>query len=137
MNDSVLLIDDDRELCTLLREFLQLEGFSSRGQFSFDAIVKGQYNARQNPEIRVEFSLDNGRLSNDLLKNPVKDVSLQAVFTNGKYRNNRSSTFRLDQFKGYFNRELLEMTAEVKNFEEPEVKFYLDGVLPLESAYGL
>jgi hypothetical protein len=115
----------------------QLEGFSSKGQFSFDAIVKGQYNARQNPEIRVAFSLDNGRLSSDLLKNPIKDVSLQAVFTNGKYRNNSSSTFRLDQFKGYFNRELLEMTAEVKNFEEPEIKFYLDGVLPLESAYGL
>ncbi|GAB5451982.1 MAG: response regulator transcription factor [Halioglobus sp.] len=51
MNDSVLIIDDDRELCTLLREFLQLEGFSSSAihdgseaiahcrNHSYDAIV--------------------------------------------------------------------------------------------------
>ncbi|MCR9100882.1 MAG: AsmA family protein [bacterium] len=115
----------------------QLEGFSSKGRFAFDAIVKGQYNKQQQPEVRVEFSLEDGRLSSDLLEQPLKDVSLQAVFTNGKYRNAKSSVFRLDQFKGYFNRELIEMTAEVSNFEEPDIRFFLNGVLPLESAYGL
>lgn len=115
----------------------QLEGFSSKGRFAFDAIVKGQYNKQQQPEVRVEFSLEDGRLSSDLLEQPLKDVSLQAVFTNGKYRNAKSSVFRLDQFKGYFNRELIEMTAEVRNFEEPDIRFFLNGVLPLESAYGL
>lgn len=29
MSDSILIIDDDRELCTLLAEFLSLEGFST------------------------------------------------------------------------------------------------------------
>ncbi len=115
----------------------QLEGFSSKGRFAFDAIVKGQYNKQQQPEVRVEFSLEDGRLSRDLLEQPLKDVSLQAVFTNGKYRNAKSSVFRLDQFKGYFNRELIEMTAEVSNFDEPDIRFFLNGVLPLESAYGL
>ncbi|MEQ8706977.1 MAG: AsmA family protein [Phaeodactylibacter sp.] len=115
----------------------QLEGFSSKGRFAFDAIVKGQYNAQQQPEVRVEFGLEEGTLQSSLLEKPLKDVSLQAVFTNGKYRNSQSSVFRLDQFKAYFNRELIELTAEVLNFDDPEVKFYLDGVLPLESAYGL
>ncbi len=51
MHDSILIIDDDRELCTLLQEFLQLEGFNSNAihdgseaiahcrNHSYDAIV--------------------------------------------------------------------------------------------------
>lgn len=114
-----------------------LEGFSSDGQFAFNAIVKGQANARQNPEVRVEFSLDEGRLKSDLLENPLKDVSFNAVFTNGKYRDATSSSFTVERFKGYFNRELVEMRLHVSNLEDPSLDFNLDGVLPLQSAYGL
>ncbi len=114
-----------------------LEGFSSDGAFAFNAIVKGQSNDRQSPEVRVEFSLEDGRLKSDLLENPLKDVSFNAVFTNGKYRDATSSEFTIEQFKGYFNRELIEMRMNVSNFEDPSLDFILDGVLPLQSAYGL
>ncbi|MCB9297919.1 MAG: hypothetical protein H6559_33065 [Lewinellaceae bacterium] len=40
-------------------------------------------------------------------------MSFNAVFTNGKYRDNSSSVFTLESFKGYFNRELVEMRLEV------------------------
>ncbi|NRA51977.1 MAG: AsmA family protein [Phaeodactylibacter sp.] len=115
----------------------ELKGLSSKGRFAFNAMLKGQYNKKQSPEIRVEFSLEDGGLEIDLLEKPLKDVSLEAVFTNGKYRNAKSSSFRLEQFKGYFNRELIELKAEIENFDDPEIDFFVDGVLPLESAYGL
>lgn len=117
--------------------FKGLEGFSSSGKFAFNAMAKGQYNQKQNPEIRVEFGLEDGVLSGPQLATPLKDVRFNAIFSNGKFRNNSSSTFTLENFTAYFNRELIEMRLQVANFGNPQVDFYLDGVLPLASAYGL
>jgi hypothetical protein len=114
-----------------------LEGLESSGRFAFNAIVKGQANERQNPEFRVEFSLDEGRLMSDQLEKPLRDVSFNAIFTNGKYHDNSSSVFTLERFKAYFNRELIEMRMRVANLDDPKIEFFLDGVLPLETAYGL
>jgi len=114
-----------------------LQGLESSGRFSLNGLVKGQYNDKQNPEVRVEFSLDDGRLSSPLLEKPLKDVSFNAVFTNGKYRDNSSSSFTLEKFKAYFNRELVEMRLRLSNFDDPQIDFLLDGVFPLNSAYGL
>lgn len=114
-----------------------LRDFSSSGKFVFNALVKGQYNKQQSPELRVEFGLQEGSLSSPRLNDPLKDVSFNAVFTNGKFRDNSSSVFTLESFKGYFNRELIEMRLEVANFDEPVIDFFLDGVAPMESVYGL
>lgn len=114
-----------------------LQDFSSSGKFVFNALVKGQYNKQQNPELRVEFGLQDGRLTSPRLDGPLKDVSFNAVFTNGKFRDNSSSVFTLESFKGYFNRELIEMRLEVANFDEPAIDFSLDGVIPMASVYGL
>ncbi len=114
-----------------------LQDFSSTGKFNFNALVKGQYNQRQSPEVRVEFGLQDGRLSSPRLDNPLKDVSFNAVFTNGKFRDNSSSVFTLENFKGYFNRELVEMRLEVANFDDPAIDFSMDGVVPLESVYKM
>lgn len=119
-------------------EFMKnLEGFTSTGKFGFNAFIKGQYNQKQSPEIRVEFGLQDGKLSNPKLTDPLKDVSFNAVFSNGKFRDNSSSTFTLENFKAYFNRELVEMRLEVANFDDPRIDFYLDGVVPMASAYGM
>jgi hypothetical protein len=114
-----------------------LQGLESTGRFTFNALVKGQYNKQQNPELRVEFSLDEGRLSSPQLEKPLKDVSFNAVFTNGKFRDNSSSSFTIEQFKAYFNRELIELRLQLLNFDDPSIDFFLDGVIPLNSAYGL
>jgi hypothetical protein len=51
-------------LALLPKEYGQeMEAFSSKGKFEFNAFAKGQYNDRQNPEIRAEFSLQDGQLT--------------------------------------------------------------------------
>jgi hypothetical protein len=119
-------------------EYLEsFQDVESTGKFTFNGLVKGQYNEKQNPELRVELSLDNGRLSTPQLENPLKDVSFNAVFSNGKYRDNSSSAFTIEKFKGYFNRELVEMRLRVSDFDDPTIDFFLDGVIPLSEAYPL
>lgn len=119
-------------------EYLEsFEGLTTSGQFALTGLVKGQYNQKQNPEIRLELSMEDGKLASDALESPLKDVRFSAVFTNGKYRDNSSSSFTISDFRGYFDRELVEMRLRASNFDNPEIDFFLDGVVPLKTTYGL
>ncbi|HMQ48344.1 MAG TPA: hypothetical protein PKA00_12910 [Saprospiraceae bacterium] len=111
--------------------------FNSTGNFQFNVFIKGQSNAKQNPEIRAEFSLDDGAISSPLLQDPLKDVRFKALFSNGKFRDNSSSMFKIEDFRGFFNRERIEMRLAVDNLDDPQIDFFLDGALPLNAVYGL
>jgi hypothetical protein len=120
----------------LPQEYLSYLGdFSSSGQFSFHAGIKGESSERENPEIRAELKLEDGRLKSPRLTNDLKDVSFTAVFTNGRNHNNGSSVFEIENLKGYFNRELIEFMLRVENFDDPGINFLLDGTVPISAVY--
>lgn len=122
----------------LPQEYLDyVSDFSSQGTFYFKALVDGRMDERQSPAINVEFGLNNGRISSAKLNNPFKDVQLKATFTNGAYRSNRSSVFEIENLKGYFERQLIELRLRLENLDDPSLNFSLDGALPLASVYGL
>lgn len=111
--------------------------FDSKGDFYFKSTIKGLQTKYSDPAISVEFGLEDGRLSSEKLGSAVKDVSFTANFTNGKQRNNQNSSFEINDFKGYFNRELFEGQLRISNLDNPLIDLKLDGVLPMESIYGL
>ena len=114
-----------------------IEDFDSKGTFFFNSTIKGPQTKNSNPAVRVEFGLEEGKINSEKLGSSLKDVSFTAVFTNGKQRNNRNSSFEISDFKGYFNRELLEGGLRVSNLDDPLIDFNLDGTIPLESVYGM
>ena len=111
--------------------------FKSKGTFLFSASIKGQKNDRQNPSIKARFGLKNGKISSKKLSNSLKDVTFTALFNNGKNQDDKSSSFSISDFKGYFNRELIASDLKISNFDDPLVDFSFDGTLPLASVYGL
>jgi len=111
--------------------------FTSTGKFTVEATLKGESSERKNPEIRAELRLQDGKISNPKMDGTLKDVSFLASFDNGQYHNNRSTTLKIDKFKGYFNRELLEFDLQVDNLDDPSIDFAMDGVFPVKMAYGL
>jgi len=122
----------------LPQEYLSLLGdFTSKGDFNFEALIKGAQAQNLNPEVSAKLSLTDGRISSPRLNNDMKDVSFQADYTNGKFRDNGSSRLVIQDFSGYFNRELIEMEMRLENFDAPEIDFQLDGALPLSTVYGL
>jgi len=122
----------------LLPEELQyLEGFASRGDFTFDASIKGILNEKENPIVNLNFGLEDGQITHTSLDSNVKDVSFQANFKGGKTHSGRNSTFEINNFKGYFNRELIESELKLTNLEEPIINLIMDGTLPLNSIYTL
>lgn len=112
-----------------------LSDFSSSGNFSFTTTIKGVSGRKSMPEILAELELEDGRLKSPRLTNDLKDVSFKATFTNGNKQSSRTSVFTIRDFKGYFNRELVELRLEVANLDDPRVDFELDGVLPVDGIY--
>lgn len=120
----------------LPQEYLNyLSDFSSSGRFAFTTTIKGTAGRGSNPEIRAELELEDGRLKSPRLTNDLKDVSFKASFTNGKKQRDKTSVFRIDNFKGYFNRELIELQLQVENLDDPHIDFLLDGVAPVDGVH--
>ncbi len=122
----------------LPEEYLRDWGdFNSSGSFHFEASINGRLNARENPAIDVSIRLKNGKLTSPHLRHSLKDVSFTIDFTNGRGRNNRTSGMKISDFKGYLNRELIELNLDVQNMDDPLINFQADGVLPIGSIFGL
>ena len=111
--------------------------FESSGTFYFNALIDGTYSRSKRPKIHARFGLKNGSIKSAKLAKKVRDVSFEAVFTNGEKHTDASTVFEISNFKGYFNRELFESSLRISNLKDPYVDFNLDGVLPLAAVYGL
>jgi hypothetical protein len=114
-----------------------IEDFDSKGTFFFDSTIKGSQTKDSNPAVIVEFGLEGGKINSEKLGSSLKDVSFTAIFSNGKQRNNQNSSFEINDFKGYFNRELIEGGLRISNLDDPLIDFNLNGTIPLESVYGM
>ncbi len=116
-------------------EYEYLEGFSSRGNFDFDILVKGKLNAKETPAVDFNFGLSDGSIQHDELGSSLKDVSFAASFKNGKSPSGDDAILEINNFKGYFNRELIESKLKVSNLNNPHIQLDLNGTLPVESIY--
>lgn len=111
--------------------------FESTGTFLVDAIVKGKWGAKKMPAITASFGLEDGTISSPKLGYKLKEVTFGARFQNGKERSPKTSVFKINDFKGYFNRELITADLVITDLLKPKIDFKLDGVLPLDAVYGL
>ena len=138
---DLLATADDADIASVIallpKEQLELlGGFSSEGTFHFSMDIIGRLSSTQSPAMEATLSLQNGRLTHPLLKGPLKDVSFDAVFTNGEGHSLATSSFEIKKFKGYLHRELLTLHLKIEDFDDPFIDFQMDGALPVEYVYG-
>jgi AsmA-like protein len=114
-----------------------LKDFKSKGAFSLLTTIKGKLNNKETPAINATFGLTDGSISSEKLASALNNVTFTARFTNGKERQNKTSFFEISDFKGYFNRKLVNSSLSLSNFDDPKIDFLLNGSLPLASMYGL
>lgn len=141
-NVDILLTSDNASLESVIQllpeEHLAYFGdFSTKGNFNFELWVQGNISEKESPGIEAKFGLKNGELRSDKLEDPLKNLSFDAKFTNGQYKNNKTSVFEIDNFKGSFASLPVELSLMVYDLDDPKIDFKLNGALPLESIYGL
>lgn len=111
-----------------------LVGLKSKGDFTFEGTAKGK-SGKQQPAINVKLGLKDGKISGPQLNSPFKDLTFTATYTNGKARSNQSSVLEIKDFKGYIQREMVELKLKVSNLDDPFVDAYFNGAIPLEAVY--
>lgn len=114
-----------------------LYDFTGKGKFLFETTIKGRQNAKESPAINTKMVLKDGRISSPRLTNDLKEVSFSSIFSNGAGRSGKSSIFQIKDFKGFFNRELIELYLNIKNAEDPYVHFNCNGAVPMKAIYRL
>ncbi len=112
-----------------------LVGLESSGDFIFEGTVKGKSGDKKLPAINVELGLEDGRISGPQLDSPLRDVTFTANFTNGEERTMRSSVLDILDFKGYMQRELMEMKLKIEDLDDPKVNFRFNGGIPMDGIY--
>jgi hypothetical protein len=122
----------------LPEQYLQpVKDFEGSGNFLFNATVKGRQTRWSNPAINATVKMEDGRITSPRLNDDLKDVVLEASFTNGAKKSNKTSIFEISRLKGYFNRELLEGKMKVANLDDPHIQMQLDGAIPMQSIFPL
>jgi len=129
LNDLLQLLPPD--------QFAEYGDFSSDGSLSVDASINGELSADSDPAIDVKISLEDGSITSEKMDGSVKDVSFVANYSNGSDHSIKTATFDIKDFKGYFNRDLVEINLAVKDFENPLIDFNIDGKIDVETVYGL
>lgn len=137
---DLVVTTDDADLSSVLALLPEeqsgvLGEFSSQGKFHFSMDIMGELGANQSPATEATFSLKNGKLDHPYLKEPFKEVSFEATFTNGENNSLSTSSFEVKDFKGYLHRELLTMELKVDELDDPFIDFQMDGALPMAYIY--
>ncbi len=135
-------VNDGGDLASLIKLLSkeQLDGFEdleSNGNFNFEATIKGLASAGRQPAIQAVMKLDRGRIDAPQMGKPFKDVSLNATFTNGPRQNNQTSVLEVEGLSGYFGRDRLDAKLKVENFDNPVLRFSMNGILPIDAVYSL
>lgn len=142
LKTDILLTSDDASLTAVIQLLPEeysdyFKDFSSRGKFNFELWVQGNYGEKELPGIEAKFGLTNGQIRSKKLHDPLENVSFAAKFTNGQYRNNKTSVFEINNFTGRFAGKPVTADLMIFDFDDPKVDFKMNGTLPMSSVYDL
>jgi hypothetical protein len=115
----------------------QLADIESSGIFQLDGQVAGLYAANQNPRIDLQLAFRDGELGYPKMDGEIDDLSFRAVYTNGAEQTDRTTRFALQDFRGYFQRERVELDLSIENLDNPFIDFYANGAIPVGILRGL
>ncbi len=106
-------------------------GMETRGNFSLQGAVQGNYSGRQQPRIDVTVSLTDGRLSAPRMDGSVRDLAFQIRYTNGDRRSAATSVIEVENLRADLDRRPFEMRFRLENTDDPRIDLSADGALPI------
>lgn len=101
------------------------EGYRSRGDFYFQAMIKGTFSSLVKPYVSADFGIKQGELFHRRANLRFEDISFDASFNNGNRRNLSTSALSVSDFKASLNNAHLKGEGRFFNFEEPLLDFKL------------
>lgn len=104
------------------------EGYRGRGEFYFDAIIKGTFSSLVKPYLSAEFGIQSGELYHRKSNLRFHDLNFNASFDNGTARNISTSKLVIQDLKANLNNGRLHADGSIFNFQNPllDLKLFSD-----------
>jgi hypothetical protein len=107
--------------------------YDPAGILRIDCGLTGLVDRKNNPEIRLNFSLENGRVFYKKSDIKLEKISFSGNFFNGRYRNSQTSTLILNKVKTTLGSSNYSASLKVENFSKPKINLALSGeIIPAE-----
>ncbi|MDX2282058.1 MAG: AsmA-like C-terminal region-containing protein [Saprospiraceae bacterium] len=108
--------------------------FQSTGAYSCSGTVQGRLGKKDQPDVRFEVRLRDGKVNSEKLQSALTNVSFRAAYN---AKPDGSGNFEIADFQGSFGGKPFGFNLKISDLNDPLVDFKCNGVLPLEAAYGL
>ncbi len=110
----------------------KLDGIKTKGKFFLDGKIKGRLTAKNNPDVKLQFGLKNGKLYDGRLVDPITDFSFKGEFVSVR----KKSRLTLKKIKGFVNDHGFSGDLLVNNLDKPYIDCGFKGAIPISMIYG-
>ncbi|MEL7221955.1 MAG: AsmA family protein, partial [Bacteroidota bacterium] len=105
------------------------EEIRTRGTFSLNGSINGDYSERSMPKITAALAFSDGRITGDRIDASVRDLGFSATYTNGDRQDAATSSLVLENLQGNIDGDPFALDLSVANFDDPKVDFSANGTL--------
>jgi AsmA-like C-terminal region len=107
----------------------KLMEYDLAGILRLDCDLKGLVNRTNNPDITINFSIDNGRVFHVKSNKKLEKLSLKGSFNNGKLKSPETSILSIKQVKMSLGSSEYSGSFSLENFKSPEINLIFSGEL--------
>lgn len=106
---------------------IYFQNYNSKGNVYFQSTIKGSYQSKSLPDVKIEFGANNASFFHPAYKKRIEEVNVEGYFTSGK--TNRRSNYRLDlkNFSCLLEDKKLEGSLAIQNFDDYRIDLILKG----------
>ncbi len=98
----------------------EISDYDIDGNMNFIAYIKGIVDYKTAPHIEGSFNIKNGTVLYKPASISLNDITLSAVFSNGKGNNSKSGIIEVDTFYANLGKSYLRASYKIKNFIAPQ-----------------
>jgi hypothetical protein len=122
-------------LISLLPEKIsrELSVYKSSGNVFFETTVKGYITPDDNPQVIVNFGFANASFYHPDFGKKIQNANLKGIYSNGDLRKPKSSFISLTDISAVFHGKKFEGDFNLENFDDPFLKFHINGGIDVAS----
>ncbi len=126
---------DIQSLLSLLNESVskKFQKYRSKGEVYFTSRLHGEISRKVSPSINIDFGFNDATLNNPDSRSQITGASLEGSFVSPQILKTESATLNLKNIKAKLNDEPFTADFQLRNFNDPAVKFSFDGRLDAKS----
>lgn len=108
-----------------------LEGFDSRGQLKFNALIYGKSTSDKSPGLKVSFDFKNGKITHDQLHKNFKEVYIKGSLDYPDINQPSVAGLNIEDFRANFDGNPLSGNLNITDFSDPDIDLNFKGNISL------